>query len=109
MRCVCVFELSLGQPLLRHWTDAGGSPAYYGAVQGSTLVVRTMSTVYNYDYIAVSNAHAVGSSTPLAWTACRGGCTAICSACLNACSWRPYRPSCCGGSLLDTLGFCGAW
>jgi hypothetical protein len=50
-----MFELSLGQPLLRHWADASGSASYYGAVQGSVLVVRTISTVYNYDYIAVSN------------------------------------------------------
>jgi Cu2+-containing amine oxidase len=67
-----VFELSLGQPLLRHWGDAGGSSAYYGAVQGSVLVVRTISTVYNYDYIAVSNA-------------CRG--TA------QAGHWFPYLPA----------------
>ncbi|KAF6249317.1 copper amine oxidase [Scenedesmus sp. NREL 46B-D3] len=58
---VCVFELSLGQPLLRHWADAGGSPAYYGAVQGSALVVRTISTVYNYDYIADLRLHLDGS------------------------------------------------
>jgi hypothetical protein len=56
-----VFELSLGQPLLRHWADAGGSASYYGAVQGSVLVVRTISTVYNYDYIAVSSSCSQGT------------------------------------------------
>lgn len=67
---LCVFELSLGQPLLRHWADAGGSPSYYGGVQGSVLVLRSISTVYNYDYIAVSigvTRDCTGHSRVLLW------------------------------------------
>lgn len=51
---VCVFEMSLGQPLMRHWADTGGGPAYYGNVPGNALVVRAISAVYNYDYVQVS-------------------------------------------------------
>jgi Cu2+-containing amine oxidase len=50
---LCVFELPLGKPLLRHWADASGDPLYYGAVAASTLVIRGISAVYNYDYIQV--------------------------------------------------------
>lgn len=50
---MCVFELPLGMPLLRHYADTGGSPLYYGAVAANSLVIRGMSAVYNYDYIEV--------------------------------------------------------
>lgn len=50
---VCVFELPLGKPLLRHWADATDGPLYYGAVSDSALVIRGISAVYNYDYIEV--------------------------------------------------------
>ena len=48
-----MFEHPLGLPLLRHWADVGGGPAYYGAVPGSSLVIRGIPAVYNYDYIEV--------------------------------------------------------
>lgn len=35
-------------PVLRHYSSAY---SYYGAVAGAQLVVRMISTVYNYDYI----------------------------------------------------------
>lgn len=35
-------------PILRHYSSAFG---FYGAVPGAQLVVRMISTVYNYDYI----------------------------------------------------------
>jgi hypothetical protein len=35
-------------PLLRHYSSAF---KFYGAVPGAQLVVRMISTVYNYDYI----------------------------------------------------------
>jgi Cu2+-containing amine oxidase len=35
-------------PLLRHYSSAY---KFYGAVPGAQLVVRMISTVYNYDYI----------------------------------------------------------
>eukprot|EP00879_Flechtneria_rotunda_P010440 GHRR01010916.1.p1 GENE.GHRR01010916.1~~GHRR01010916.1.p1 ORF type:complete len:338 (+),score=115.67 GHRR01010916.1:40-1014(+) len=58
---ICIFELSLGHPLLRHWADAGGGPAYYGALPGSVLVIRAISAVYNYDYIQDLRLHLDGS------------------------------------------------
>lgn len=35
-------------PVLRHYSSAY---KYYGAVPGAQLIVRMISTVYNYDYI----------------------------------------------------------
>jgi hypothetical protein len=48
-----VFEHSSGMPLLRHWSDGGGAATFYGGLPATTLVVRSISTVYNYDYIMV--------------------------------------------------------
>ena len=49
---VCVFEHNFGVPLRRHFeNDFEGSYSFYGGMQGTGLVFRTISTPYNYDYI----------------------------------------------------------
>ena len=49
---ICVFEHNLGMPLRRHFeNDFEGSYAFYGGMQGTGLVLRTISTPYNYDYV----------------------------------------------------------
>ncbi|CAH2281643.1 amiloride-sensitive amine oxidase [copper-containing] [Pelobates cultripes] len=49
---ICIFELPTGIPLRRHFDSdfADGFKSYAG-LENHVLVVRTMSTVYNYDYI----------------------------------------------------------
>ncbi|XP_068091485.1 diamine oxidase [copper-containing]-like [Hyperolius riggenbachi] len=49
---LCIFELPMGMPLRRHFdsTHDGGYKSYAG-LESHALVVRTTSTVYNYDYI----------------------------------------------------------
>ena len=53
---VCIFEHDTATPLRRHYEMAtGDTSAHYGSwaggLQGHVLVVRTVTTVYNYDYI----------------------------------------------------------
>ena len=49
---VCVFEHNLAIPLRRHFeNDFEGSYTFYGGMQGTGLVFRTISTPYNYDYV----------------------------------------------------------
>ncbi|XP_025905539.1 amiloride-sensitive amine oxidase [copper-containing] [Nothoprocta perdicaria] len=51
-RALCVFELPTGVPLRRHFdSDFRGAYQFYAALEGQALVLRTTSTVYNYDYI----------------------------------------------------------
>ncbi|XP_070623241.1 diamine oxidase [copper-containing] isoform X2 [Erythrolamprus reginae] len=51
-RAVCVFELPTGVPLRRHFdSDFHGGSTFYAGLEGHALVIRTTSTVYNYDYI----------------------------------------------------------
>ncbi|NWH73701.1 AOC1 oxidase, partial [Piaya cayana] len=51
-RAVCVFELPTGVPLRRHFdSDYQGGFNFYAGLEGQALVLRTTSTVYNYDYI----------------------------------------------------------
>jgi Cu2+-containing amine oxidase len=45
---VITVTVSADIPLLRHYSSAY---KFYGAVPGAQLVVRMISTVYNYDYI----------------------------------------------------------
>jgi Cu2+-containing amine oxidase len=47
---ICVFERHQDIPLLRHYSS---TYKFYGAVPGGELVVRMISSVYNYDYIQV--------------------------------------------------------
>ncbi|XP_021068888.2 retina-specific copper amine oxidase [Mus pahari] len=46
---VCVFEEAQGLPLRRHHNGIGGH--FYGGLASSSLVVRSVSSVGNYDYI----------------------------------------------------------
>ncbi|NXO46315.1 AOC1 oxidase, partial [Locustella ochotensis] len=49
---LCVFELPTGVPLRRHFdSDYQGGFHFYAGLEGRALVLRTTSTVYNYDYI----------------------------------------------------------
>ncbi|XP_032923003.1 amiloride-sensitive amine oxidase [copper-containing] [Catharus ustulatus] len=49
---LCVFELPTGVPLRRHFdSDFQGGFNFYAGLEGRALVLRTTSTVYNYDYI----------------------------------------------------------
>ena len=49
---VCLFELDLGLPLRRHFdNNFDGGYNFYGGMPGTALVLRTVSTAYNYDYI----------------------------------------------------------
>ncbi|NXX28301.1 AOC1 oxidase, partial [Nicator chloris] len=51
-RALCVFELPMGVPLRRHFdSDFQGGFHFYAGLEGRALVLRTTSTVYNYDYI----------------------------------------------------------
>ncbi|NXA10095.1 AOC1 oxidase, partial [Sapayoa aenigma] len=51
-RALCVFELPTGVPLRRHFdSDFQGGFHFYAGLEGRALVLRTTSTVYNYDYI----------------------------------------------------------
>lgn len=51
-RAICIFELPTGVPMRRHFDNnfQGGSN-FYAGLEGHALVLRTTSTVYNYDYI----------------------------------------------------------
>ncbi|KAM4874025.1 diamine oxidase [copper-containing] isoform 1-T4 [Thomomys bottae] len=51
-RALCIFEMPTGLPLRRHFdSDFKGGFTFYGGLPGQVLVLRTTSTVYNYDYI----------------------------------------------------------
>ncbi|XP_052821069.1 putative amine oxidase [copper-containing] [Mya arenaria] len=49
-RAFCVFEHNTATPLRRHLTSFGGNKFYEGMLD-SVLIVRTVATVINYDYI----------------------------------------------------------
>ncbi|XP_035203727.1 membrane primary amine oxidase isoform X2 [Oxyura jamaicensis] len=46
---LCVFEQNLGSPLRRHFSNL--QSLYYGGLVNSALVLRSITTVGNYDYI----------------------------------------------------------
>nr|XP_057916337.1 amiloride-sensitive amine oxidase [copper-containing] isoform X2 [Doryrhamphus excisus] len=49
---LCIFEMNTELPLRRHFdSDFKEKYRFYGGLESTTLVVRTTSTVYNYDYI----------------------------------------------------------
>ena len=49
---VCVFELNTGMPLRRHYdNNFMGGYRFYGGMANQVLVLRSISTVYNYDYV----------------------------------------------------------
>ncbi|QRW02291.1 primary-amine oxidase [Ceratobasidium sp. AG-Ba] len=45
---ICIFEADLGFPTSRHGDTVNN---WYGSTKGMALTVRTMATVYNYDYM----------------------------------------------------------
>ncbi|XP_022786979.1 amiloride-sensitive amine oxidase [copper-containing]-like [Stylophora pistillata] len=48
---VCVFELNTGIPLRRHYdNNFYNGYNFYGGMANQVLVLRTVATVYNYDY-----------------------------------------------------------
>jgi diamine oxidase len=58
---ICVFEQSAGMPVRRHYdTNGGGGFNFVTSAPLSYLVVRVMSTVYNYDYIYDFHLHPNG-------------------------------------------------
>ncbi|XP_059686128.1 membrane primary amine oxidase-like [Gavia stellata] len=46
---VCIFEQNLGSPLRRHYSNL--QSLYYGGLVNSALVIRSIATVGNYDYV----------------------------------------------------------
>ena len=49
---VCVFELNTGKPLRRHYdSDYAGGYNFYGGMANQLLVLRTIATPGNYDYV----------------------------------------------------------
>ncbi|KAM6167500.1 diamine oxidase [copper-containing] [Erethizon dorsatum] len=51
-RALCLFEMPTGVPLRRHFdSNFSGGFNFYAGLKGHVLVLRTTSTVYNYDYI----------------------------------------------------------
>ncbi|NWY70491.1 AOC3 oxidase, partial [Erithacus rubecula] len=46
---LCIFEHDSSLPLRRHFSDS--QSFYYGGLRKNTLVIRTISTLINYDYI----------------------------------------------------------
>uniref|UniRef100_A0A2K5VMV2 Amine oxidase n=1 Tax=Macaca fascicularis TaxID=9541 RepID=A0A2K5VMV2_MACFA len=51
-QALCLFEMPTGVPLRRHFnSNFKGGFNFYAGLKGQVLVLRTTSTVYNYDYI----------------------------------------------------------
>lgn len=49
---LCIFEMTTALPLRRHFnSNFRGGYNFYGGLENTVLVLRTTSTVYNYDYI----------------------------------------------------------
>ncbi|XP_029942692.1 LOW QUALITY PROTEIN: amiloride-sensitive amine oxidase [copper-containing]-like [Salarias fasciatus] len=49
---LCIFEMTTAMPLRRHFdSDFHGGYNFFGGLDNTVLVLRTTSTVYNYDYI----------------------------------------------------------
>ncbi|MEE6523952.1 hypothetical protein FKM82_023101, partial [Ascaphus truei] len=46
---ICIFELNTGLPLRRHFSSLGS--LYYGGLANTVLVIRSISTLGNYDYV----------------------------------------------------------
>ena len=52
LNAVCIFEHNLAVPLRRHFeSDFQGSYTFYGGMPSTALVLRTILTPYNYDYL----------------------------------------------------------
>ncbi|CAJ0940058.1 unnamed protein product [Ranitomeya imitator] len=46
---ICIFELNSGIPLRRHFSSLGSS--YYGGLANTVLIIRTIASIGNYDYV----------------------------------------------------------
>ncbi|XP_073464131.1 amine oxidase [copper-containing] 3-like [Aquarana catesbeiana] len=46
---ICIFELNTGIPLRRHFSSLGSS--FFGGLVSTVLVIRTIATLGNYDYV----------------------------------------------------------
>ncbi|KAM8947698.1 amine oxidase [copper-containing] 3-like [Pelodytes ibericus] len=46
---ICIFEQNSGTPLRRHYSNMHSM--YYGGLPNTVLVIRTVSTLINYDYV----------------------------------------------------------
>ena len=52
LNAVCVFELNSGIPLRRHYdNNFMNGYKFYGGMANQVLILRTIATVYNYDYL----------------------------------------------------------
>jgi len=60
---VCIFEQDMGFPTSRHRTAAGNKYGFsnLGSVKGSLLIVRSIATIGNYDYMFDYGFHIDGS------------------------------------------------
>lgn len=59
---ICVFEKNLGKPIRTHMEGRGASSfAAYGGAVGTSLVVRGIGTVGNYDYVWDYEFHVTGA------------------------------------------------
>ncbi|XP_041318982.1 membrane primary amine oxidase-like isoform X2 [Pyrgilauda ruficollis] len=56
---LCIFEHDSALPLRRHFSDS--QSFYYGGLRKNTLVIRSISTLINYDYIWDFMFHASGA------------------------------------------------
>ncbi|ESO94443.1 hypothetical protein LOTGIDRAFT_118238 [Lottia gigantea] len=50
-RAFCIFEQNTGVPLKRHLSYAISEGGFYGGVMDNVLILRTILTIVNYDYI----------------------------------------------------------
>lgn len=51
-KALCIFEMTTAIPLRRHFnSNFQGGYNFYGGLDNTVLLLRTTSTVYNYDYI----------------------------------------------------------
>lgn len=51
VRSFCLFENNNGYPLRRHLSYSQSEGAFYGGMLDSVLVLRSIVTVVNYDYV----------------------------------------------------------
>jgi diamine oxidase len=47
----CIFELNTGEPLRRHHSYWKSEGSFYEGLENTILVLRTMLTIMNYDYV----------------------------------------------------------
>ena len=50
-RAWCMFENNNGHPLRRHLSYSQGEGAFYSGMLDSVLVLRSILTIVNYDYV----------------------------------------------------------